>query len=339
MAQYSGFIKENVAVKGAKCISIYDVNGNRVGQTPLGSLEIPKGKKLYSFGALSDPHIYDKYIYSESDLENALKFFKAASVDFICICGDLTWDGSEDQMQRYKNIVDTHSGGVPVFAMAGNHEHLYETKSSEYLQSYTGYPLFYSFTHGDDVFIMIGTAGHGTDKAFSRDSLQFLYDTLEVNRNKRCFVFQHIFPPSFGGIAAQNYLKPALEKGIDVFGEKGAAAETLLRHYKNTLFFHGHSHLMFRLQETDESENYSEAQGYRSIHIPSLCVLRDADNVLFDKDKSEGYLVDVYDNGIHLRGRDFITGEFLPIASYWIDTPLTEIEAGTFVDETGTITI
>ena len=29
----------------------------------------------------------------------------------------------------------------------------------------------------------------------------------------------------------------------------------------------------------------------------------------------------VYPDGIHLRGRDFVKGEFLPIASYWLGTP------------------
>lgn len=52
---------------------------------------------------------------------------------------------------------------------------------------------------------------------------------------------------------------------------------------------------------------------------------------------SEGYIVDVYEDGIYLRGRDFVKGEFIPIASYWLDTTIKEIEANTFVDETGTI--
>ena len=52
---------------------------------------------------------------------------------------------------------------------------------------------------------------------------------------------------------------------------------------------------------------------------------------------SEGYVVDVYKDGIHLRGRDFVKGEFLPIASYWLDTTLQTVEAGSYKDGTGTI--
>lgn len=53
--------------------------------------------------------------------------------------------------------------------------------------------------------------------------------------------------------------------------------------------------------------------------------------------ESQGYLVDVYPNGIHLRGRDFVAEEYLPIASYWIDISLQTIEANTFTDSTGII--
>jgi hypothetical protein len=75
------------------------------------------------------------------------------------------------------------------------------------------------------------------------------------------------------------------------------------------------------------------------VHIPSLCVPRDIiDGTLTNiYAESEGYVVDVYDDGIHLRGRDFVKGEFLPIASYWLDTTLQTIPEGTYTDTTGTI--
>lgn len=53
--------------------------------------------------------------------------------------------------------------------------------------------------------------------------------------------------------------------------------------------------------------------------------------------ESEGYVVDVYKKHIVLRGRDFVSEKFLPIASYWLDTTLQTIEANTFTDSTGTI--
>ena len=85
--------------------------------------------------------------------------------------------------------------------------------------------------------------------------------------------------------------------------------------------------------------NYDQYYGIHSVHIPSLAVPREFENSEYVQmlSESEGYVVDVYENGIHLRGRDFVKGEFIPIASYWLDTTLQTIPAGTYTDSTGTI--
>ena len=116
-----------------------------------------------------------------------------------------------------------------------------------------------------------------------------------------------------------------------------------MHHYKNAHQFHGHSHLKFYLQYGSDIANIDHIFGGWSIHIPSLAVPRDGDPSGASSRKevyadSEGYVVDVYENGIHLRGRDFVKEEFLPIASYWLDTTLQTVEAGTYTDPTGTIT-
>ena len=126
-------------------------------------------------------------------------------------------------------------------------------------------------------------------------------------------------------------------------GTEATVFESLMMHYPNVVLFHGHSHLKFYLQYGSDKANYDNSWGCHSVHVPSLAVPRDGDasgassrtEVYAD---SEGYVVDVYANGIHLRGRDFVRGEFLPIASYWLDTTLQEVPAGTYTDATGTIT-
>jgi hypothetical protein len=185
---------------------------------------------------------------------------------------------------------------------------------------------------------MVGTHRWHNDEVFSVEELQWLYETLEANRNKRCFVFQHIFPWGGSGNALGAYTNDAFS------GTRGTVFENLMKHYKNIVLFHGHSHLRFDLQEQDDTANYSDARGYRSIHIPSISVPRDVidGSLSVVYAESEGYVVDVYDDYIILNGRDFIDndadGHILPIATYKIDTHLVEIPANTFVDSTGTIT-
>ena len=336
MDNYSGFIPQNVAPLNARRIGIYNAQGNRVGQIPLGNLALPtnRGKKSYSFGALSDVHV--TYNTAADDFKRALTYLNDdIDVAFTCICGDLTDDGTATQLAQYKAIVDSHSPDTPVYAISGNHEATNGEVTDALIQPYTGHPLYYSFTHGDDVFVMLGEYRWNAEYLFAEGELQWLYETLETNRNKRCFVFFHVFPWGICGNAAGAYPH-------NIFtGTPATVFQSLLSHYKNTIWFHGHSHLKFYLQEADETANYSDTPGYRSVHIPSLAVPRDAStsgtgytDVYAD---SEGYVVDVYQNGIHLRGRDFIKEEFLPIASYWIDTTLQAVSAGTYTDSTGTI--
>ena len=333
MAQLEKFIAENVAPADVKRIGIYNSKGVRVGFIPLGNLSLNlqnKGAKLYSFGALSDVHVV--YSTATEDFQKALTYLNEdVDVVFTCISGDLTDTGTAEQLAQYKAIVDAYSPDTPVYAIAGNHENY--SNQSTLLEQYTGKPLYYSFEYGNDVFIMCGCYSWHNDGVFNNEYLQWIYETLEANRNKRCFIFEHVFPWGDSGNPKGLY-------SFDMFsGTKGSVFQSLLKHYKNTVFFHGHSHTKFYLQEDDEKANYSDALGYKSVHIPSLAVPRDIVNnslhgIYAD---SEGYVVDVYENGIHLRGRDFVKGEFLPIASYWLDTTLQTIEAGTFKDSSGII--
>lgn len=372
MYKYTHFIPENIAPKGTQKIGVYNASGQRVLEIPLGNLAPPTATPLYKFCALADIHL--TYNTANADFENALKYAED-NCNFTCIAGDLTSTGAdESQMALYKSIVDANSSTKPVYAITGNHENYFSPflnkhYSDQYLEKYTGYPLYYTVSNKptdttkknyynatlgeNDVFVMVGHygayAGDGVGwlatETWSKEELQWLYETLEENRNKRCFVFTHVLPHEHG-VGNPNNLyvtsgKPRLWYTND--GGIGQAFMSLLKHYKNTILFHGHSHTRFWLQELDEKANYSSTNGYRSVHIPSLAVPRDPNgaNLSDMYAESEGYIVDVYDKYIVLNGRDFIDnnkdGHDIPIAQYRIDTTLQGIPAGTFTDPTGVI--
>ena len=355
--QYNGFISKNIAPKGVKQIGVYNSSGERLGGFDVGHLAMPDlGEKLYSFGALSDIHVADYYETSHEDFQNALTYFKdSTDVSFVCICGDLTRHGAPAELTVYKNIVDTYYPNGTVYAIPGNHEsHKAYAESSygaNYFETYTGNEWYYSITHGNDVFIFVGCYSWGSG-VFSDEEIQWLYQTLETYRDKRCFVFQHVFIKGDSGNALNLYTD-VYSSGSDMMadsGDLGQAFILLMQHYKNVVFFHGHSHLRFALQELDVKANYNEDMGFRSVHIPSLAVPRDYSNgvVEYVFPESEGYVVDVYENAIVLNGIDFgrydsSTGvrqatKQEPIATYKIDTTLQTIAANTFTDSTGTIT-
>lgn len=338
VGKYENFIPQNVAPYDVSKIAVYK-DGVKKGGFHLQNLRKPRmGEKLYSFGALSDVHI--NYSTAQADFQTALTYLNE-TVDFVCIDGDLTGQGTETQMAMYKECVDEHSE-IPVYDVAGNHESYAEDWSQNgedvvrsLMRTYTGRELQYTFTQGDDVFIMVGICNDLAD--FGTGGLQWLYETLEANRNKRCFLFQHIRPDDSCGNGYGIYKN-------DIWnGTQSVVFENLLKHYRNVIFFHGHSHLKFALQTRDNLANIDRKYGMYSVHIPSLAAPRtgnlDGTGRTELYAESEGYVVDVYRKHVVLRGRDFVAEEFLPIATYCLDTELVEIETGTFTDSTGTITV
>lgn len=356
--KYEHLIPQNIAPRGATSIGIYDSNGRRIGGLSLGRLKPPTESKLYSFMALSDPHIPsegddgNRYGTGVPDLQRALTYAEISDCAFTCICGDLTAAGTNDQLARYKSVVEEYAKTKPVYAMGGNHETARATglgnMTFDRLTPYTGKPMYYSFEQGNDVFIMLSHYGQEqsngswlSSEFVSVEELQWLYATLEANRNKRCFVFNHCFPYD-DRVGDANRLYGA-QNWRTQDGSIGEAFINLLKHYKNTILFHGHSHLRLKLQERDKMANYSSEVGYRSVHIPSVAVPKDYTGTsdLYVVEESEGYVVDVYENFIVLNGRDFIdndaNGHGIGIATYKIDTTLQIIAPNTFTDNTGII--
>lgn len=329
----NNLIPQNVLPSNATKVAIF--NGN----ISIYELDMPmpdKGNKLYSFGAIADVHL--QYDTAHTDFQRALTFLnETENVDFICIAGDLTSGGTDAQLVEYKNYVDTYSANTPVYAITGNHEAYRGTDLPSIIEKYTGHPLYYSFECGNDVFIMVGVKGDSSGNLFTTAELQWLYETLEANRNKRCFIFEHVRPQDACGNAYGIY-------SLDIWGgTEQTVFESLLRHYKNVIMFHGHSHLKYDLQtKTNKANIDKDTFGTWQVHVSSLAVPRTGDpsgaasrvEVYAD---SEGYVVDVYENGILLRGRDFVAEKFLPLATYWLDTKLQYVEGGMYTDSTGTI--
>ncbi len=336
ITEFEDFIPQNVASPNAKRIGIY-LNDERKGSFGLSNLRPPiLGNKQYSFGAISDVHI--QRTTAKDDFQRALTYFNNNDASFVCVCGDLTESGYAEQLTEYKAYVDTYAT-KPVYAISGNHESYGGLDIANVIETYTGKPLYYSFEQGNDVFVMLGIVEEYN--LFTDAEIQWLYETLEANRNKRCFVFQHVFngkeKEAVCGNAYGLYHNYCWSNATQT-----TIFESFMEHYKNVIWFHGHSHFRFNMQSKNCTyANIDKSNGYWSVHIPSISVPReDADGdgaTEYYTAGSEGYVVDVYEDHIVLCGRDFVKGEFLPIAQYCLDTTLQTIAPNTFTDSTGTI--
>lgn len=306
MASYNHFSNDNVALVGSRDIGVFR-DGEKVGRIPLGSLRQPnRMRRLYSFGIISDTHINQSGKPNANwNMGKAADFFESETdVEFVCNCGDLVGDGTDETAWKaYK--VDVDRIGKPVYSIGGNHEQWIFDVVPSFMKDYVGnQSVWFSKVVLDDVFFFLGTYEYintsGGVQRFLRDDVLAIQKLLDDNRNKRCFVFHHVPITS--------------EFEYNIFGEytKGSLPMSLFKHYKNITVFSGHTHSPFSKHMTNKSANVNRNNGFRAVHVPALC------------DHCEGYVVDVYEDGIHLRGMNFKTG-YIPIASYWVDTSLVDV--------------
>lgn len=340
-------IAENIAPPNATSIAIFDGNA-KVCDVDISKMKPSNlGEMLYSFGLISDMHLDGSNIGSDTGerLNETLTFFENQGCAFCCHAGDMTnigfWYDSADteiylaQMAEYKSVIDAHPN-LPMYGICGNHESYNKpiVENLPELKAYTYRDLYYTMECGDDVFIFIGQPG-GTAYVERQEwinELQWLYTTLEANRNKRCFVFEHLTLTDDSG-NPQNIHNA-------YWGDLENTLVGIMQHYKNAMLFHGHSHLDFKEQFKFSYANYSTRKGFKSIGLPSSSGSRiSVEGVLQKNDAAlrGGYIAEVYPNCVVLKGYYFQNFSAVPIAQYRIDTPLQTVAAGTFTDSTGII--
>ena len=321
-------------------------NGAKSEGGVLSSSEDEEDVLLYSFGLLSDVHV--QYDTGAEDFKRALAYLRE-KVPFTCICGDLVSYATAENMAQYREYVDAYSGKMPLFECAGNHD-TYDFENGEVKAGLLTGELLrrwvdatgkenpnYSFEYGGDVFIFLSMKSDNPDFLFDEEGLQWFARTLEENKSKRCFVFQHVQDPE------DKTADPSLSYSPILNGISGREFLRLIKKYDNTIWFHGHTHLTFQGEYTPVNESL----GYRSVHIPSLASPRFYDekqdvleNFYFDENNSkiwgallsEGYIVDVYSDKIVLRGINFASGadrnqvELLGNKVFTVDTTFTYTE-------------
>lgn len=331
MSKYNNFIKQNSAPVGTSEIEVYDINNKKVGRIRLNNLQLPNlGEKLYSFGVISDVHIGIQT--AETDLNAALNYFNHYGCNHVCCAGDVAQNGKISQLQTYKSLIHNN-----VHTIMGNHDWWgVPTGQSDPInindwESILERDHSYYFSQDNDVFIMLSMSSADAN-CFTTEQMQWLHTVLEENRNKRCFIFEHLFP--YNPNCCGNPYNIYTNDGIWEQGLYRETFENLLRHYKNVILFHGHSHtpLEYQTNVVEYPANYDNYYGVHSIHIPGLTSLRKKTDTGYSQDKtgSQGYVVDVYANHIIVKGRDFIAGKFLSIAHYCLDTTIKTIEANTY---------
>ncbi len=323
MATYEDFIDSNVAPYSADAIGIFDTAGEKVGSIVINGIKADNSGLLYSIGMLSDVHMGVET--AEDDFANALDFFNSTvNAEFTCICGDITENATEAEYASYKSIVDAHSPSRPVYTTTGNHDAKGDGVNVALWKQYTGQDLTFEVTKGTDHYLFLGMSYWNFSAAYTESNIKWLENKLEEYRNERCFVITHMFFPDKAGNMNEVYPDYNWLTGTQL-----TTLQTMRDRYKNTIWFSGHSHWKWSLQQYDDDANIcrNPESGW-SVHVPSCAKPIDSNGASRDDkyDQSEGAVINVYENHIDILGVDFIAGKYLPIATYRLDTTLQEVE-------------
>lgn len=330
--KYEHFIPENAAPKGATKIGVYDASGKQIMTIPLGRMAQPAGTKRYSFGLVSDVHICpeaNEGTIVSARFDNALTWFEEQGAVFVAHCGDIVNFGFENpsgtynpiQYEEYKRIRELHPN-LPIYAVSGNHDQPVPTYIDKYREC-TGHDIRFTVEHDNDVFIFMGQPKVSTlyedGSTTPVPELAWLETQLSDNADKRCFVFFHPYIVGDSGDtldANPNDLLPAT-------GYVTNLIKNALINHGRAVLFHGHAHFMPSMQEVDEMTNYTDKNGFPSVHVPSLgwaAYVDDAGAMVKDTNEGYGCLVDVYDDCIVLNSWDFVRNEWTAHGTMRVET-------------------
>ena len=296
------------------------------------------GEKMAEFVVVSDLHLgYGPD--ASSNFVAMLKDVKKTTPGTlgIVVTGD-TVDAADDYNyslfdQLYAKVPDAPT----VYCAAGNHEYLtkdtYEyvkdnhktnlekfLKHIEKTQGQTRYTPYYSILLGGYQFVFLGAEEYKEGKAvYSKDQLNWFESILKnTSHENPVFVFMHEPLPDTvtGTVGNQGYNEIADPTAIRGIIEK----------YSNIVMFNGHS----QFSVTEERAMYKFEGGAHAFNAGAVSNLwEEGEQGGYEIKGSQGYYVTIYENAVLVRGRDFLSGEWIEQAYHLFRVEPAEIATQT----------
>ena len=254
---------------------------------------------IMSFSAVSDIHVETNNPDAYNAFSDLLYGIKAGeNHDVAVFLGDNVMNGQVLENMFFYTAVSAVKPAKTTFVAAGNHDfgngegdynsflNNYINNNRFYLWNNIDKPYYYKIINGCYMIFLASEDLSVNDCVISDEQFGWLESVLEeaaVN-NANIFVFNH----------HPVYL---------LSGEDSAALSNILNKYENLLYIHGHIH-----DYLDEN-NFYTWNGVASINLPRS-------TEIVDYEPGDGIVVEVYENEVLVRGRDFIAGEWIEGLEY-----------------------
>lgn len=273
---------------------------------------------LFSFQVITDTHVTEDAEHTHNrNFDHALQQIKALAPNSkgIMHVGDVTDHGFPNEYAEFQRIWESHRSELPEMIMTtGNHDvglGVWEDRIGRFLFS-TGTPGPY---HAHDIeghrFIFLGTEKNlKIHCSLSQEQLRWLKIKLEEKAasGRPIFIFLH---QPLKNTVAGSYEEQQWH-GV----EEDEELRAVLAGYPQAILFTGHTHW-----ELEAGHTYYDRGG----QLPAMMNAVSTAYLWTDedqhKDGSQGLFVDVYENRVLVRGRDFANSEWVESARYEISYP------------------
>ena len=275
-----------------------------------------------TFSVLSDVHVEGNNFERYKIFAHALQDVKRnAANDAVVFLGDNTMNGQHIENLLFHGAVSAVLGkDATVLPVMGNHdigngEGDYETLQNRwysYTEAFFGrklqHPYYYEVIDGC-YFIVLGMEAQLVyEMTVSEEQFSWLEGVLAeaAESGKPCFVFSH-YP---------------MDEAIDEDGAHTDRLTNMLAEYNRThdLFcFVGHTHMPMHLWWS-----FHNFDGFPETYLPRLTELSGGEDDEAYEDTGVGVQVEVYENEVVIRARDFYRGEW-KTDTWEDDFPLMEV--------------
>ena len=288
---------------------------------------------LLDFAAISDVHMTDEYL-RRMVLESGLDDMTNAvnKPDALIIAGDMTDHGIESD---YENLSKAFSGYNPadnILLALGNHDtwtdedDRYEPVKENFLKYSKEIAdrdlaeCYYSTEINGYTFIVMASEDTHVAAYISPAQLEWLRAEMDKAAEKGLpvFVISH-WPVAFTHGLPESFGEEDPEPMDGSFGDQNAEVEAILKDYENVFLISGHIHNGLVNEERSELYGYTSVESYGSLHsinLPSFMFPTSRGNFM----NGSGYSIEVYEDEVMIRARNFISGTWLP--DYDVTIPL-----------------
>lgn len=270
-------------------------------------LKVPESNLKYSYNILSDLHISPDQPRCTAMAQKAFRDIIAqGNSTVIFTLGDNTERGQENEYELLKRLVAAAGEALPdIYYALGNHDIVYNhnagyDKQLKLFQKQTGMPGAYyavdikGYRHivlGSDTLSYLGTM----DK---RQQAWLKAQLAQADPNKPVFVYMH--QPLQDTVSGTLYTKYNKSQEQDSFGflEATGSLREILKGYPNAIVVTGHTHRTFLAEQPVLLGNGKDANFVACSTVGKAAT------------GAEGLYVEVYEDYVLLRGRDFDQGKW-----------------------------